>query len=44
MARRVRSLEVRIADAKDKLDRLMLQRKIQELKAKQRPRRRSRKR
>ena len=41
MSRRVRSLEVRIADTRDKLDRLMLQKKILELKAKQRPRRRA---
>ena len=44
MARRVRSLDVRIADSRDKLDRLMLQKKIQELRAKQRPRKRQRKR
>lgn len=39
---RVRALSVRIADQKDKLDRLLLQQKIQELKARQKPRRKSR--
>ncbi len=41
MAKRVRPLEVRISEARDKLDRLDLQKKIIELRAKM-PRRRRR--
>lgn len=42
MAKRIRPLLVRIADQKERLDRLMLQQKIQELRGKQRPRRKIR--
>lgn len=42
VAKRIRPLAVRIADQREKLDRLLLQDKIQQLRAKQRPRRKNR--
>lgn len=42
MARRVRSLEVRMAETEDKLERLKLQKAIQEMRDKVRSRRRRR--